>query len=182
MALLRIFRVEPDRARFGAFRYRLVGDVPSIERSAQRRVVYSSWRAPLLAVDGGGPPRPDLWPIEHTQLFALSPRTADALTPYVAMAGELLPVHTTEPGADLLALHVKVVDALARERLPKLAFLGHRLGEPTLFCVPQLPAVVFCLERDDVDDSFMRRMEAHELSGLVFVHVWSSGVEHQRSP
>ena len=54
------------------------------------------------------------------------------------------------------------------------AFVADALGEPTLFRVSRLAAAIFCLERDDREDSFQRRVERLGITGLLFDRVWSS--------
>jgi hypothetical protein len=47
------------------------------------------------------------------------------------------------------------------------------LGDPTLFTVSRLGAM-FCVEREDYDDSLMRRISEFGITGLGFTLLWSS--------
>jgi hypothetical protein len=124
---------------------------------------------------------PEVWHL-GVSLFVMSRQTVDILEPFVAHSAELLPLTTSDGRADLVAVNVvRTFDCLSpnavkREPLGVVPeFLAHRLPETGLFKIPQLSmTLVFCVERDDDDDSFRRRAEDLGLTGVGFVRVWSS--------
>lgn len=156
--------------------------MPPVRRIRRRLYVEHKWSPPVLGIYGGQGERPDMWLLSGVGLVVMTVEVATALMPYVSMAGELLPLRaSTGEEEKFLALNIlNVVDAIdmkrssARDGLIFPDFVAHRLGEATLFVVPQLEDLVFCIERDDVDDSLMRRMSAHEFTGIIFDHMWSS--------
>jgi hypothetical protein len=174
--------VTADVERFGPFSYRIEGELPEIGRARQGFFLTHEWAAPLVYVSEHDR-WPDLWPLAGTSMLVLTADAATALMPFAAMAGELLPLRTETDTDDLLALNiVNVVDVLDRAAYEKRgaaepAFIAHRLDEPTLFRVPQITGGLFCLERDDADDSFMRRIAARGLAGLVFEEVWQGDTD-----
>ncbi len=125
---------------------------------------------------------PDIWHLVGCAVLVMSKATVEALEPFVSMAGELLPVISSETSDELYALNIledvacldpTAYDLDALTLYPR--FIEHRLPETGLFKVPQIDTVdIFCVERSDDHDSFRSRVEARGLGGVTFKRVWSS--------
>jgi hypothetical protein len=182
-----VFRVRCDTERFGAFSCTIEGDVPEVFRFRNGVFVEHWWLAPLVRFSHDDV-RPDIWRIAETRMFVMASEVAERLMPLVTIAGELLPLRTeTDSQREFVALNVtNAVDAINVERSATSSaaiypdFVAHRLGEPTFFIIPRLDRAIFCLERDDTDDSLMGRLRSQGLTGLCFDEVWSSkdGARH----
>jgi hypothetical protein len=53
-------------------------------------------------------------------------------------------------------------------------FLEHRLPDSGLFLLPQDSVKIFSVDRDDDDETLLGRIEELGLTGMSFVHVWST--------
>jgi hypothetical protein len=176
----RVFRVSCDVKRYPRFSCRIEGDLAQSFRVRRGLSLEHWWVAPRIHVNSNNAWRPDIWQLSDPKPILIAFCAAEKLMPYAAMAGELVPLRTATAEGESVALSVEnVVDALrASKRVVPHGvinpdFIAHRLGEPTLFVVPQLRRTVFCLERSDAEDSFMRRIRRHKLTGLAFEEVWS---------
>lgn len=175
---LKVFRVVCDIGRYPEFSFRINGRVPEVFQLRDGLLLEHWWIPPHVSVSPKDAPPPDIWRIAGTRLLILAFDVAESLMPYAAMAGQLLPVQIEgEPAGSHVALAItNEVDALKSEsgHPVRADFIAHRLGEPTLFIVPQLHSEIFCIERSAQEDSLIRRTQANAFTGLIFEEVWSN--------
>lgn len=131
---------------------------------------------------------PDFWSFDvGSGAFAVRPEAVRLVYPFLAEAGELLPLPFK--GREFLVCNIlECVDALDEAKTeawrigpsgekyaPKHPFfIPSHLSHSTLFKIPQLPINIYCLEESEVpEDEFKACVEANKLTGLTFELVWS---------
>lgn len=179
-----VYLVRPELDHFRSLLYDLPGEeTPAACYGFFGESKLEAWPDPPVYIDNLAAETPDIWYLASAGIFAFTPSIIEKLEPFVSMAGELLPLSKKNEfvGESLYALNIlNLIDGLdmSRSDFQNLIiypdFIEHRLGEPTVFIVPQHAAAIFCVEWDDVGDSFMKRIERHELRGVRFEEVWSS--------
>jgi hypothetical protein len=177
----RVYRINRDTSLGRTLHYDLFDDEISqllVDFRGDSRLSF--WTTPRVVAADPKAPRHDISWLRPARLTVMTPKVIYALEPFLSMCGELLRVERDD-GTDLYALNVlSVVDALATDRsdseplVLRPSFIEHRLGEPTVFMVPQLIGTLLCVEWSHIEDSFKKRVELSELDGLAFEPVWSS--------
>ena len=146
----------------------------------------SDWKPPKMYCDRPLLKRPDFWYIGPGVIVAGASAMDAVRTPF-EMAGELLELPYDNEILTVLNVTecINALDHDASEWLmtadgqraapTRFAFHGNRIGESSLFKIPETRfAYVFCAEREaDPEIEFKAAVEHHQLKGLVFEEVWS---------
>jgi hypothetical protein len=161
----------------------LVFDAPDLPVSAYMfdgTSRISSWSPPAVYSPYPRRRKPDLWHLFGVAGIVIPAHLTMNLEPFLSKAGELLPLKSTN--GDFLLLNIlEDIDCLdsfgsdLKAIPPRLSFIEHRLDETGLFKVPETDtADIYHVEREDDEDSFRKRIQALELTGLRFEPVWTS--------
>lgn len=161
----------------------LLLDLPEGEGPAafDGRSVTGTWPSPPVYLQSPLLPQPDFWYVWRLGSYACLPAVIEQVEPFFSWAGELLPLRGPREHTALVTLNItNVIDVLdwsieafQAGQMPP-SFVAHRLGEPGLFKVPLLPSVMFSLDWQG-EDSFLARVQEHQLTGISFTEVWNSG-------
>lgn len=178
-----VFRIRFDVERFQAYLY----DLPEVAWTEEIHTFGGTSKADLwvpqpVYSDQPRLERPDIWHLVGVATMVMSADVVDQLEPWLAKAGELLPLVVSGTDETVYAMNILVdVDCIepAAYSLDDLelypVFLEHRLPESGLFKIPQCDTVyMFCVERDDEEETFRGRIERRGLTGIEFQRVWSS--------
>jgi hypothetical protein len=179
-----VTRLEFDPDRYQSFLYDLPSDETEIDlwmfNGASRS---ATWTPMPIYSQSPRLQQPDIWQLVGAAVLVFSEEVAQALEPFVSIAGEQLPLRVSDGDTLMYALNIlKDVDCLDKSSsdfedpsLRRLTFIEHRLPESGLFKVPEYETVdIFHVERAGDRDSFRRRVEQHELEGVSFRTVWAS--------
>jgi hypothetical protein len=172
-----------DVERFQAYLYDLPDDRLSLHDhmllNGESR--FDTWEPLPIYSDQPNLEEPDVWYHTATHLPVMDLDVINALEPFISEVGELLPLVVSETGETVYMLNVLVVrnsiephaysvdDLLLYPR-----FAEHRLPDSGLFRLPQLAGALFYVERDDDNDTLMRRLRNRGFRGISFIPVWST--------
>lgn len=143
----------------------------------------ASWLPKPIYSDRPRLAKPDIWHLFGAAVMVMFEPTIESLQPFVAQAGELLPLKITDTGETAFALNVlDDIDCLDKKESQLddptrrfLSFAEHRLPEEGLFKVPEYDTVdIYVVEWGDDDRSFRRAIETNALQGISLTPIWST--------
>lgn len=165
-------------------------DTHVFDKLGKGRPVPGDWKPFEAYIPNPGLPRPAIFGFPGG--FVLEECTYEILAEPLEMCTEALPISIEGEKARLFLCHIlTTLNAVDRDRsewapplwkgarrlLIRPSFIAERLGEESLFKIPEDCYVGnYCLERsgDPDDGEFKALVEHHRLTGLEFKEVWST--------